>query len=255
MTAPLYKVRDTFLAILPKWARKWPGTMYRVVTTLGVCSDARRDAVSAAVEMRFPGSYSYETLDLIGRHRGIIRGPLEPDATYAATLQDWLVIGKRWGGFHLMLERIQALFAPDLPWVEMITNWGGWLRLNADGTFTRGARDWNWDNHPDWDSRFWICVPQTAVLLVPSNVTWDELNLAGNLWDKPPRLWDYEWNIYPDLLEVIEESYRPPHAMCEAICVVTNEVAWASVVPDGTWDVEANRSVAAVYLTGTIHNV
>jgi hypothetical protein len=248
---PTIKARDTLLAILPRW---WRGTIgYRILTTIGVLSDARRDAVVAAVMMRFPGLYTLETLPLIGQHRGIVRGPNESALSYSTTLEQWLVIGKRKGNRYEMLERIQALFSPVVPWVEIIANDGKTMRLNEDGSLTYGSRSWNWDGHPEYRTRFWLVVPNSAVGLVESTVTWDELEAAFATWDVPARLWDFEWNIYPELLRTIEETYRPPHALCDCICIVDDEGTWATVVPDGTWDVIANRDASAYYATGTIH--
>ncbi len=254
MTLPVpqdTKFRDVYEQIIPRWMHGF--RLWRVGYAVALHLDILGDAAAAAIKIGWPGGYSSEADPLIGKDRRIIRGPTQPDASFEADCRSWLDIHARKGNRWLILERVLAAFATAPAWAQIIDNDGATYTLSTDGSMTYASRSWNWDNHPEYTGRFWLVVPNSIVGLVPSTVTWDELDQAAAQWDQPPRLWDFEWNVWPETLQSLVEAYRSEHAFCDCICIVDDEYNWDLAVPDGTWGNADNRSIAAYYATGTIH--
>jgi hypothetical protein len=240
--------RDTILNG-PRWLKGWPN-IYRLLTTIGVCFDAIGDAAMAAVVMRWPGVYDGQSLPLLGQHRQIPRGPGESDASYAARLRRFRDVQRFKGHPRILLEMVQGLFLPSAPVVRVVANDGGVLALDASGNYTAETPlAWDWDGNTAAVSRFWVILDNASVGLTPGAPLWDDD--SGRRWDRPLRLWDFQWSPWPGLLVDVVEQFRAPNAFCDSVILVDDWTTFLANLPDGDWDDWDNRSTAAYYISCT----
>jgi hypothetical protein len=149
--------RDTIRRISPSWLQGFFG--YRLTYSIAIHLDAFGDGLVAALKLRFPNLYTPETLALIGRERGIRRGPDEIDAAYAARLRVWWETHKHDGNPYTLMTSIAGYLSPHPIVIRDVNNAGAWYTRNADGTTAYVlAGNWNWDNDSvDW-SRIWLII-------------------------------------------------------------------------------------------------
>lgn len=151
----MFTFRDTIRRICPPWLRH--GTAERILYAIAIQLDALVDSVVAAIEIRFPGVYSGESLPLLGRDRRIRRGPSDTDETYAARLIGWRDAHRRKGNPYALLEQLHAYYAPNNFPIQLVNVSGARYSLAVDGTITRDAIEWTPGGGPPekW-ARWWL---------------------------------------------------------------------------------------------------
>jgi hypothetical protein len=196
----LITFRDTIRKLVPSWLRGRIGG--GILYAIAVQMDALADAVVAAVKVRFPGLYSFESLPILGRDRRIRRGRLEPDAIYAVRLRRWLDDHRRRGGPYALLAQVHAFYAQNPFEVELRYFSGRRFEMDADGNVTRGDLVWSPPGNPAAWARWWLYYqwpdPVDDDGLWSDPGTWDD----GGVWDsnlsaqdvRDIRLVPREWN-------------------------------------------------------------
>lgn len=91
------------------------------------------DRVRAAVKLRFPGLYSFDSLPELGRQRRIRRGRFETDATYAGRLIPWLDAHRHRGGPYAMLGQLFAFYGPSNFQIVLLYTSGRQFTMDVDG--------------------------------------------------------------------------------------------------------------------------
>ena len=134
----------------------------RYLYALSAPFDAMGDAFSYAVRCQEPGHDS-EADAYLGIDRGIIRGPAETAAQYAARLRSWQEAKAKAGTVFELARQLSGYLQDDsgasLP-IQIITDQGALFEIASDGTETYGAAAWSgtdWDSVDNW-ARFWIVV-------------------------------------------------------------------------------------------------
>ncbi len=238
----LLHFRDVVRQIVPPWLSK--GLAGKILYAIWVHGCAAVDAAVAAVELRMPGLYSWESMPLIGRDRRIPRGPEETDEGYRARLNDWQEIARRKGSPVAMLRMLRAYLTPHAVTIRHINNAGYRYTITPAGVITIDQITWDWDGDASKWWRFWI------VLEVPSEFLTDE----GDWGD--PGVWGDGGTIgstaTPDQVAGIRRivSGHAAHAECVNVIVVFSPSAWEAQQPDGTWNVPSHRNPDAIYWTG-----
>lgn len=237
--------RDAIRDTAPRWLQgTWGG---RLLYSLALVLDGMGDALAAGLKMRFPGLYSTESLPLIGRERRIVRGPGETDGQFAARLRMWLDSHRRAGNPFALLEQLRAYLLPENPSIVLeVINRNGvrYLLSNSGEASVFTGETWDWDNHPDQWSRFWVVL---------NNTKWDQ---SGITWGSATWGDGSAWGCDATPAEVtgvrnLVKAWTPPHAKCENVVVVFDAFGFSLTPPDGTWDYHINRSPAAAYWGGT----
>lgn len=228
--------RDTIRRISPPWLRRFWGE--RFLYTFGVHLDALGDALSAGIKMRFPNVYSNESLSILGRDRGIRRGPEESDASYSVRLEQWLETHRRSGNPYTLLRQIQGNLTPHLVKLRIVNNAGAWYTLNEDGSvaYNEPSGNWDWDGSSADFSRFWIIIYPPADLWVRDG-TWGD----GDTWGSDGTTWGSTATpAEVATIRGIVAEWMAPHAQCKNIIVSFDAAAFdptdtAPPLPDGTW--------------------
>jgi hypothetical protein len=136
--------RDAIRTASPGWLRRTQagGILYAI----GLLFDGLADMTAAAIQHRYPGYYSYQTLPRLGRERKLTRGRYETDAAFAARLPGWLDAHKLRGGPGEMLRQLYAYWAghPDAPFSAVLVNTHGLgFALDVAGNITWGLLTWS----------------------------------------------------------------------------------------------------------------
>lgn len=132
---------------------------YRLQYALALMLDDALDMQYAAVEHKFPGYVSGESLPYIGRERGLIRGLFETDARYATRLLGWIESWKRRGSPQELMRQLRAYHAPELGEVQIVYRNGTRYVGAPSGTITRDMlADWQPDDRPDLWCRIQVFI-------------------------------------------------------------------------------------------------
>lgn len=241
--------RDSIRRIVPPWLAGLWG--YRLLYSLAVQVDALGDATAAGAHLRFPNVYSPESLPLLGRERGIVRGFDESPEGYAARLRRWLDDHRRKGNPYTLMRQIQGLLTGHAVTLRIVNNAGAWYTLNADGSteYHYGA-NWNWDGHPEEWSRFWLIIYPPPDLWARGG-TWGD----GGKWGDGRTWGSTATSAQMDTIDTIIKDWRAPHSVCVNVIVVFDGTAFAPTdtappLPDGTWGPMTARDPRAIYWDG-----
>jgi hypothetical protein len=208
-------LRELAYNLAPSWMRgHWGERLLGSVA--GLMQDVLLEGAYVAINIRNLRSplFPYDGLDLMGNERMLPRFPGEAHANYKSRLLDawklWRQAGT-WGGIREMFTRLGFTVT---------------LRRNVD---------WNWDNHPENWSRFWVVINTHGWV---SDGTWDD-----------PGVWDdggtWDTNATPDEVRAVRNivrSFKAAHEICPAIVIVLNGSGWAAGQPDGNWTWVWNRN-------------
>lgn len=155
--------------ISPPWLRRNVGA--KLLGAFGARIDDLVDRMVDGVKLRFPGhdptAIDPSALVLLGRERRILRGPNEPDATYAARLQTWWDAHRTRGGPYALMTQLYHFWRATLtPQIDLVYHSGQRYVLSAAGAITRDAITWNADGTAFW-SQFWLFFDLPATLDFP----------------------------------------------------------------------------------------
>lgn len=241
----LLTFRDTIFSVVPRWLRGYWAS--RFLYAVNVQLDAVVDGVVAAVKLRHPGLYSFETLPLIGRQRRITRTPTETDAEYAARICTWRQVNGRRGNPFALMEQIQAHLAPDTVRVAVVNNQGHRLEIETDGTpSVVGATSWDWDGNTDKWSRCWVLIYDSSWV---SDGDWGD---AGTWGDSPTgTIGSDATQEEVARVRTLVNEWGSAHARIVHVVIVLDETAWEAAQPDGDWDRYHNRNSSVAYWKGT----
>lgn len=230
--------RELFTTIVPPWLRRTNGggLMY----TIALHFDALVELVSAAVKLRHPGEYSYESLPLLSRERHIRQGHGESNASFAARLDLYLQSHKDRGGPYPMLEQIFARYrySPDGPFpVHLIYTSGARFDMGVDGVITRDAASFGTGLGPEEWAHWWLVYEWPTV--INDDGLWDDPGVwsDGGVWDS-----DLTADQVTDL-RLIPSEWNSGHCKGHLIVLSPGEALWDAPIElwddtpgAGTWD-------------------
>ena len=215
-----------FEAILPPWLMRTEGL--RLVGAIADVIDDHRDRLVGGVKLRFPGLYSTDGLDLIGRERRLRRGPAEDADVFAARLTRWWEDHRTRGNGFALLRQMQAYLVGTLdPPYDVVSYLGVRHAMDADGEITRDVITWSNDGDGLW-ARLWVFLYTEASSVDPDTLEayaaivrdWIPAHINSckivvlhpgtRLWDYPQPIptWDGpEWPFWtgPTVMETVVE--------------------------------------------------
>jgi len=235
-----------------------------VYAFVGLPLDIIAEAVNQAVKTRFPELAPDDALPYIGRDRVIIRGPLEPAASYRLRLLLWIEAWLGSGVGRAMLDQIAGFLTPRAARIRIWTQVGVIYTREADGSFTieRVAGDlWNWDGQTSMWARFWVVIYSIA------DVPWTRHPPYGGTsgtWGSRTGL---TWGSSATVAEArsirgIIDEFKPALSKCQNVIISFDATAFAPTdtappLPAGTWgeywdtaSLSANRDRRALYWKG-----
>ena len=123
--------------VLPQWLADRPGLQYgfKLVASVAVLLDVMMEGTLQGVASAFPGYGTETALPLIGRNRGRIQGPAQPNTAFAGQLRSSNVDWSNAGGDMQLCRELQN-FIPETPTVRVVNRAGRWVSLNPDGSFS-----------------------------------------------------------------------------------------------------------------------
>jgi hypothetical protein len=145
--------RDRIRGRVP-WLQR--GTAERFLYAIGLHVDVFGDTLNAALKQRFPGLYSYDSLEILGRERRIIRGRFETNAGYAARLRRWLVDHRSRGGPYALLGQLLAHYTPASFPIDLVYYSGRRFFMDAGGAITGSLSAWTPDSNAAKWARWWL---------------------------------------------------------------------------------------------------
>jgi len=191
------------LTLAPPWLQVGgdgsPGTGGRYQFLQGIALDFLAEKINQGALASFPGlTLTTTSLPLIGADRGLLQGPLEPNADYIARLlvwrQTWSFAGNAWSILKAARAYLdgQAAYVPDCRMVSNSSVWD-WYVIGESDTLpphhynsSGGTANWNWDGQArfslagkDWDA------------LAPGAEPWWRAWLI--IYSETPALWVTQW--------------------------------------------------------------
>jgi len=151
--------RAKIFDFLPPWLGT--GTAEKVMYTLGLHMDVALHQVTEALQHRFPGLLSSESLPLLGYERKMIRGRTETDETYALRMKGWRQKHLNRGGPYALLQQVYEHYAPNNFVVELIYCNGKRYTMDVNGGVTVDTAPvisgigWTPDDPSKW-GRWWM---------------------------------------------------------------------------------------------------
>lgn len=214
--------RDTLEASVPAWLKGPIGLRYLYGHSVQL--DAFGDALLSAVQTRFPGYYSNESLPLIGKERRILRGLFESDANYAARLTTWLTEHAHRGSARAMLNQLYLHYFPNNFPMQLIAANGLMYAMDTAGNITRSNVPPPAGNPAQW-ARWWL-------IFYTDN--WEPPLSAEDVAD----------------ITAIPNAWNAAHAQGNLILMRTGAEFWNSPAPitwssAGTW----SATVAPIYIS------
>lgn len=151
----------TLETVLPPWLLRTEGIKF--VGALAAVIDDHLSRLVGGVKARFPGLYTLDGVEKLGRERRLRRGPNEDAEVFAARLQRWWSDHRTRGGGQALLEQMLAYLTGTLdPPYDVVSYLGVRHVMDADGDVTRDTITWGTDGTGNW-ARVWVFLYTTAV--------------------------------------------------------------------------------------------
>jgi hypothetical protein len=167
--------RYTIQTLAPPWLQD--DASVRFLYTMAIQLDAIAEYLRIGVLQRFPGRAQPDALAYIGSDRQIFRGFEESDEAYAERLRKAFPTWKFAGNAPTLLRQLSAYFAPNIPKIRYVTSgldqngdpvttWWTAAADTGDLSYYRSdPANWDWDG--DFERvRFWI------ILYLPELTPW-----------------------------------------------------------------------------------
>lgn len=212
-----------FDVMLPPWLLRTEGL--KLIGAFADVIDDHRDRFVAGVKLRFPGLYTLEGVEKIGRERRLRRGPNEDAEVFAARLQRWWEDHRTRGNGYALLEQMLAYLVGTLdPPYDVVSYLGVRHVMDTDEEITRDKITWGTDETGLW-ARIWAFLYTTASTVDDATLEsyaaivrdWIPGHVIGyvvvihpdtRLWDYPQPVpdWDdgWDWDDGPTIKDVTE---------------------------------------------------
>lgn len=240
--------RNLFPFMVPSWLYNDDGG--KVLHALMILQDGYQQWARDALEARFPSRAGASALALIGDDRGILRGRTEAADHYATRLKAWRYPrGHRTrGSAFALLEQVCEYFGGIRAWT--IDQNKNRHERSATGVQTFSYEyPWTWDNvpsTPNW-ARFWLVL--TPVPDEPTIKPWPPFS--------DPTCWGGgfgvdgttigQQGVTADDVNAIRRLFKgrawKPAGTQQLMAIVgmLDHNTASPPVPDGTWNLPANR--------------
>lgn len=233
--------RDAIQAAVPRWLRGV--NAYKLLYTGGLILDGIAHAMMLGIQACAP-SFDRDSWSRVCRDRRVQRGPDELQSSLTDKCLTYLYWHQRRGNAEALLRQLRYAMSPVNVVLRVVQNDGSYTELATDGTITSGTQTWNWDGAASQWGRFWVLVHAQGWLTnegaFGSSGVFGDGSAIGSTVD-PALL---------GALQAVVKAWKPAHAVCNSMIAILDETAWAAALPNGTWNIPANRNPAANYWSG-----
>jgi hypothetical protein len=243
--------------------------------------DALAEFTRYGVLQRFPTVAQPDSLAQLGKDRKIWRGLAETDAHYAERLRQFKSTWKLAGNAPTLLRQLWEYMTPNADRIRYVVNgydgaagagtqFSDWWTIDSSGlTHERvSPSNWDWDGAYGKNIRFWLIVYRT--------------DIEPAVWGVPPYEWgadDLYWAAAPgsnrdwviDTYNIVEAfkaagSHMGPYPIYGGGLIIADSsftsAPWGPEgpfppgaapgypMPDGDFQIPANRPPGAIYMTG-----
>jgi hypothetical protein len=229
--------RTTRRFLGPRWLVS-RGDSELVGYSLDLVKDAFADRVYQSLLVRFPEVAPDDALPLLGRDRRVTRGRNEARDTYVQRLLAWLDDRKTAGNPFSLMQKLAEYVGPSFGCsFRTVDVRGNWYSRAADGTrsFLVNQANWNWDNHADRWSRFWVIIyPGT---LWERRDTWGD---PGLVWGGVAGTWGSTATAEEaESVRAIVADWKPAGTRCVNVILAFDPASFdpasAGTNPAGLW--------------------
>lgn len=219
--------RELIVTLVPPWLRR--GNAAGLLYAIALHFDALVDLVTAAIKLRLPGVYSYETLPHLSRERRIRRGIGESDASLATRQANYLEAHKDRGGPYPMLEQVRAHYATAPFVVHLVYASGARFDMDAAGTVTRDAVSFVTGLGSEEWAHWWLVYEWPVE--IASDGLWDD---GADSWDAPPGVWDSALTVAEVTdFRLIPTEWNNAHCKGHLVVLAPGQALWD--VPVESW--------------------
>lgn len=248
MADDILKFRDVIAQSVPPWLTRTVGG--RILYSLMLHYDACQDLVVRAIRARFPIGDVQGQLARIGKDRAMVRGLYESDQTYARRLPTWLDVRKVAPTPFGLIDQIASLLAPHAFRIRMVNDSGDWYTRNADGTkaFANVPGSWDWDGTGP-TTRFWVILYPPPTLWTDDGEWGDD----GDWADDGTTIGSTATIEEAEAVRMVVHACRAAHVLCANVILAFDDTLFdpaGSGLPDGDWNLWANRNPNAAYWDG-----
>lgn len=261
-------LRGSLAKVVPTWLQNAPGfrNLYIVVWAYALLGDCLLEIAWEGQLATYPGVGTPTALPLIGASRGLLQGPNEPDAVFAARCIDFRATWKEAGSAQSLATEIQAflvgsgtLGAGVYPVVRVVDRRGACATAHADQSVTFENISWHWDDTggfiedrqyyvPEldtWWSELWILVQDfTTHYTSFSDPNWT------SAWNSGDQTLD---GVCPQAtvqgITQIISSFKGAHTHVRALVLVPDPTTYA---PDGSQGNASKIFAGASLLSRTV---
>ena len=247
---PPRNIRNAIKSFIPNWLSDRPGLKwaFSVLFTVALVCDMFVETMFQGVLAPLPGvqGSTSTALNLIGQARGLLRGLLEDDDSYAATLRAWLDIWGTAGSAETLVTQVQRYLGASYT-VRLIDRNGNTKQIDPDGTIhTYSSGSWDWDSvsNPErslWWGDLWLVITQAdgrfpvySSLSDPAWIAAWGTNQGFGTGHQVPR------NVVDGLYTIVA-AFKSAHVWISAIIWTDDATLFnapytaVGLNPDGTW--------------------
>ncbi len=233
-------IRASFPSWIPNWLanRVAYNAGFRFLWVIALTCDFFIQAMLEGFRASLPGIGTSTALGAIGIGRGIIRGPEETDASYAARLVAWRDTAREQGRQLGIATQLHG-YIPGSPKVSVINRAGTYTIVELDGSIVTGTTTlWDWDSvsNPDrasdWSDE-WVVVypdpwPYSTALATGNTLGQDNLGVGH----------DDTIAEYGDMHSILD-TFKAAHSNIRAVIFTSDPTLFdfdnAGTLPDGNW--------------------
>jgi hypothetical protein len=226
---PRQQWRSIVLRYVPFWMQG--AEFSKLMYAIGVHLDGLADMATIAVQYAFPGYYAFDTLDPIGRARGIVRGPAETNADYAERLRGWLDAHRLRAGPVGLLTQLREFWDAAVYNIAEVNVGGLRYQVLPDGSLLHDVISWSpIDDASRW-AQYWVFLD------------WPMAATDDGIWDDPGTwddggMWDLDSSF---TAQDVDDLTRVPRAWNAAHCergqvVLLDGSHGLWDYPPGLWD-------------------
>ena len=245
-------IRNALSSLVPNWLANRPSLSVGFTTlyAIALVADCLLETAWQGFLAALPGVGDPSALPLIGQSRALLQGPLEPSASFAIRLQQWLANSRKLGAKATLAVQIQAFLTPasgPLPTIRIVDRSGNWVTVNPNGSIVFAVDTaWNWDSvsNPErsgWWADHWIIVaPSTfATYGNTSDAAW--IAGWGNYTGTALGIGHEVSRVYVDGILKLVHGVKGAHTWIVAIVWTSNAALFTPGAlglagnPDGTW--------------------
>jgi hypothetical protein len=152
-------LRASIASVVPTWLQNTPGfrNLYSYVYVLALLGDCLREIAWEGRMAAYPGVGTPTANPYIGASRGLLQGPNESNALFAARClafrSTWLGAGSQAtlaSTLQAYLVGTGSLGAGVYPVVKVVDRFGHTVTANADRSLTTTTISWAWDSSGGW---------------------------------------------------------------------------------------------------------